>query len=752
MARNKSIGKDIDLRVRWLYVIFLVLAVAIVFRIAWIQWGPEGDELREKAQEITFDRFVIPASRGDILARDGRILSTTIPEYELFMDFKTLAQQIEKRDSFDKVAPMLADSLARFFRDRSSGEYLTMLERHYDSADKSRYVRLNRRKLSYTEEKRMAGFPIFSAGRFKSGYIAEQKSRRFMPMDSLARVVIGTVQHDTLIRGGVEQMYDSLLRGTDGMTMKQKVSGDFWIPVPHDVNSDPVDGYDIVTTINADIQDVAETTLRRQLIESDAFWGLVILMEVETGEIHTMCNLQRTGKGKYGEVYNNAIRTRVEPGSTFKLATLLTLLQDGGMTIADRVDCRPDHGLIAKVGIKDVRDDHHCSVLSLRETFEQSSNIGFARSVYNRYKENPRRYVDFIADNLAMGAPTGIDLPLERAPRIKDPADRSRGGWDGTTLQMMSYGYALEVTPLQVLTLYNAVANNGRMMRPMLVKQVRSYGDTVAVFEPQAIREQIAPLSAIRDAQACLAGVVDAGTGRIMKSAPYKAAAKTGTAQQVVPETGTYRAPGGGLHILASFTGYFPLENPKYSCMVAIKVHEHGGKRFYGASLAGPVFRAIADRVYAQTISLHDKDYGYERHTAAENEIKGGVGEQVRVATAGMGLSHSVNGDWWTPAPIEVQLPDRGNVLATGSVTEYSPEDAEDGYLAATLTGVVPQVTGMGLRDALFRLENAGLKVEFSGAGTVFEQSPAPGESVPEGTLVRLKLRNPPRPKPVAAK
>ncbi len=461
----RTIGNDILLRVRWLYVVFLVVAAGIVARIVWVQYGPMGDGLRAMAQEVTFERFPLPASRGDILARDGRVLATTIPEYDIHMDFGVVA------DSFPRVADSLAGSLARMFGDRTKREYRDYLLSNF--GDRKRYVRLGDRKVNYTEQIEMSQFPWFSTGRYRSGYIAEPSSRRFQPMSPLARATIGTML-DSAALGGVEMSYDSLLMGEAGWTMKQKISGSFWIPVPHEGNSEPVNGMDVVTTIDADLQDVAEKALRESVERHNAYWGTAIVMDVPTGEIVAMANLGKLDGGGYGEIYNYGIRRRVEPGSTFKLASLIALLESGGMSIGDMVDCTPEEGLTATVGVyAKVRDDHRVGRVTLREVFEQSSNIGFARSVWGRFGSDPSRFVDFVRDSLHLAGVTGIALPQERASDIKHPK-RDRTRWDGVSLQMMAYGYALEVTPLQTLMLYNAVANNGVMMRPRVVREVRN--------------------------------------------------------------------------------------------------------------------------------------------------------------------------------------------------------------------------------------------------------------------------------------
>lgn len=739
MARKRTIGKDILRRVRLLYVLFLLAGMMIVGRILWIQYGPDGEELREKAEDITFARFRIPAERGDILGRDGRILATTIPEYEIRMDFGVLNMS---RDSFARVADTLGRCLARFYGDGSAAQYRAMLESNFADKDNKRYVRLNRRKISYTEEKQFAKFPLFRAGRYKSGYIAEQSSKRFLPMGSLARSVVGIMRDDEAWRG-LEMRYDSLLCGTDGFTMKQKISGSFWIPVPDEGNMEPVNGYDIVTTIDADIQDVAERILRQQMEDNNGHWGTVILMEVATGEIIAMCNLGRLDDGSYGEVFNYAINTRVEPGSTFKLATMLSLLEVGGMRITDMVDCRPDpgKGLSARVGIRDIRDDHMNGVLTLRQTFEQSSNIGFARSAHKSFGHNPARFVDFVRDSLLMASPTGIDLAGERGGLIYHPSDRKN--WHGTLLVQMAYGYNAMFTPLQILNLYNSVANDGRMMRPMLVKEVRSYGETIARFEPEQIRTIASPQT-IRDAQTALAGVVMEGTGRlVMKGAPYTAVAKTGSAQQVIESGRGYRYPDGSLDMLCSFTGYFPVENPKYSCIVAIKAHEkRGTKRLYGSNVAGPVFRAVADRIYARTIELHDKSYGPEKHLPAAKDVKGGRTDAVRCVAQEFSLPYPFNDGgegWWACADPEAAAMDAQTAVAGDTAVPAQDSTAQESVF--TEMAVVPSVVGMGLKDAIWLLENAGLKVLFTGTGRVTAQSLRAGAHAEPGQTIQLTLK-----------
>lgn len=721
MADRSQINKDILRRVRWLYFFFLMATVMIVGKVLWVQYGPEGAELRKKAREITYAYVAIPAERGDILSGDGRLLASSITEYTIRMDFAAggLTDEV-----FDANVDSLAHCLSVFFRDKSKAAYKTILVNARKDKSKNRYKQIGPRRVTYLEEKQIKKFPVFRLGSNRGGYIAEPESRRVRPHGSLAGRTIGTVNKGGT-KVGIEGAFDSQLTGKDGLELRQKVSGTFRVPVPSALNVEPVNGMDVVTTLNVDIQDVAETMLKKQLEIGNADWGTVVLMEVATGEIHAMANITRKSPGVYVEDFNYAIGRRAEPGSTFKLATLIALLDDAKMSLDQTIDC--ENG-IAKVGIVEVKDDHNESVISLRRVFEVSSNIGFAKAVHGVYGQKPEKFVNFVS-KMGFDKPLGMQIPGEQSPLLKNPAIRDPKNiqaWDGMTLVKMSYGYALEVTPMQTLALYNAVANNGKMMRPLLVKEIQSYGKTVRTFHPEVINPAICSPKTLAQVRECLEGVTEEGTGaRALKNPFYKVAAKTGTAQMVMPN-GKYMDDKGGRDYLATLVGYFPADNPKYTCVVTMKTYNGPGQRntYYGASLAGPVFRAIADRVYASNPSWHAAvDNTLAPAVPPAKDIKGGRAGDVKRAVSKIPVRVEADkeaGEW-------VKVTEQEDKLRTVAAL---PEDVT----------VVPSVVGMGLSDAIYLLEDRGLRVSFTGKGKVKRQSLEAGMQIKKGETVTLTM------------
>lgn len=725
-AQGKSqIARDILRRVRWLYFLFLLIAVAIMGRIVWIQYGPQGAELREKAKRITFERVAVEAERGDILARDGRILATSVPTYEIRMDFAAAGMA----DSlFNNNVDSLAYRLSAFFGDKSQAAYRKMLTDARADKTSNRYKLISPRRVNYLEEREIRSFPLFRLGPNRGGYIKVKVNRRLLPHGTLAERTIGMVNESGL-RLGIEGAFDDHLRGTDGSTLMQRVSGSFRIPVADPHNIEPVNGLDVVSTIDVDLQDVAETELKKQLDKLNADWGTVVLMEVSTGEIHAMANITRKSPGTFAEDFNYAIGRRLEPGSTFKLATLITLLDDARMSLDKEIDCENGR---ARVGRRTVVDDHPEGVISLRRVFDVSSNIGFAKAVDEFYGDNPGRFVDQIS-KMGLGGTLGIEIPGEQPPLIKHPKAEG-SGWDGTSLVMMSYGYALELTPLHTLSLYNAVANGGRMVRPRLVREIRSYGQPVRKFGTEVINPAICSKQTLAAVSDCLRSVVDEGTGRVLKNPYYDVAAKTGTAQ-IAFNNGGYTDSRGGRNYLATMVGYFPADNPKYSLIVAIKTYHGPGNRntYYGASLPGPVFRAIADRVYASNTSWHDPvDQSGGKLAPAPSSVKNGRTEALRIVANKITMPFRLTrgGERWLyvdPVPAQPAGEDEA-----APVPAYTTTGNDD--------DTVPSVKGMGLREAMFLLESKGLDVTFSGKGRVTSQSVAEGTQIRRGQTVHLTL------------
>ena len=466
-----DIKKGIFRRVRVLYALFFFVGMLIAGKILYLQYGPKGPALRNKGTTITYERVKLEADRGDVLACDGRILATSVPMYEVRMDFAAngLIDSIFLRD-----VDSLAASLSSFFGDKSKGAYKLMLVNAFRNRKKNRYTLISPRRVNHLEIKQIAKFPLFRLGQNSSGFIARQINKRMLPHGRMAARTIGMV-NEAGTRLGIEGAFDSVLRGIDGSVMMQRVSGSFRVPVPDEMNVDPVDGIDVVTTLDVDIQDVAEKALRDQLIAMQADWGTAILMEVATGEIRAMANLTRYSDERVVEDFNYAIGMNLEPGSTEKLASLITLLDDAGASLDETYDT--GDGRIV-IGRAKVVDSHACGLLTLKGVFEKSSNVGFAMAVNKYYRDDPKRFVDHLC-KMGLDQPLGLQIAGEQKPVIRKPGDK---WWDGTTLTMMSYGYALRLTPLKTLTFYNAVANGGKMVSPLLVKELRQYGQTLRTF------------------------------------------------------------------------------------------------------------------------------------------------------------------------------------------------------------------------------------------------------------------------------
>ncbi len=707
--RKPSIKKSIRNRVVLLYILFLAVGVAIAGKIIYLQYGPESKELRAQAEESAYDFKSQEAHRGDILARDGRLLATSVPEYEVRMDFA--ADGLD--DSlFYKNVDSLAEALANFFGDRTKSVYLDLLKRAH--ANRERYKKIAPRRVNYFEREEIAQFPIWREGRNGGGIILEQKSKR---VTGMASRTIGYAKEsgDSV---GIEKAFDNKLRGTEGNVLKQHISGDFWERVSDPRNVDPVDGIDVVTTLDMELQDIAETELRKQLKKEGADWGTAILMEVSTGEVRAIANLTRNRAGEFVEDYNYAIGPygNLEPGSTFKLASLITLLDEGKASLEEHFDT--GNGPM-KIGGRIVTDSHECGDATLRELFEQSSNKGFALAVNKYYGEDPDRFVKHL-HQMGLDKPLDLRIPGGEDPNIDSTISR-------VTLTSMSFGYALKLTPLKTLSFYNAVANNGTMMRPIFVKELRQQGQTVKTFTPDDMMDHsIASPEVIAQVQEALCGVVNDGTAKdVLRKSNCSVAAKTGTAQIARGNRG-YQDSSGGHDYLATMVGYFPADNPRYSCIVAIKTYHgpgHYDGRYYGASLAGPVFCEIINRVYASDLSWQRPLSEQQGKADKAPVLKSGRADEVHCVAKQFDVPYTkIKGAQWQ---YFTKLDSTGMELAS---------------LDQDCSGRVPQVVGMGLKEAIYLLEREGLRVEFSGTGYVRHQSLKAGTPVQSGALVVLQL------------
>jgi cell division protein FtsI (penicillin-binding protein 3) len=717
MEKISPVKEQIMRRSGLVFILFVVAGLCIIGSLVYIQYGPEGAELRKQANNArTFRASVIEAERGDIFSYDGRLLATSLPSYDLKMDF--LATGLT--DSiFNRHVDSLAFHMSRFFGDKSQQAYKNMLASNRQKAKNSgtRVYRVAPRLVSYFELSQVRKFPIL---RFpntnRSGFLPERVNRRVLPYGTIAARTIGRVVNDS-VKWGIEGSFDQYLHGTDGMTKMQRISGSFWMPVADDGNREPVNGVDVVSTIDIELQDVAERALRAQLQTEEADWGTAVLMEVATGEIRAMANLSRRRDGTCVEDLNHAIAQRINPGSTFKLASLIVLLEDGGMDLDDMVNIAGGDVMIYG---KRVRDSHlGYQQLTLRQVFEVSSNVGFARAVNDHYRSDQQRFMDQlirtgIADTLH------FQLAGERGPYFHRDAKK----WSALTLTSMSYGYELEVTPMQTLALYNAVANDGKMIRPIVVNELRQYGQTQKTFTTETIRESVCSPATLAKVQECLKGVATEGTAKNLKIEELEIAVKTGTAQ-IPNQNRGYGVPG-AMNYLATIVGYFPADNPKYTCIVCLKTFSGSGRgaNYYGGSLAGPVFKAIAERVYGASLDWQEPISKTAERSADLPKVKAGPADEIRTTLSRIGIPYENNRSLRAMARVSRDT--------TGMFRMANYEDRQ---------GVMPDVTGFGLRDALRLLEERGLVVVFSGKGAVVRQSIPAGNPIARGQSVNIVLK-----------
>ncbi len=698
-------------RVALVYFSLVLLGLSIVARIVYLQFVEVG-ELTKKAKKLSMKNMEIEPNRGDILATDGRLLATAVPYYEIRVDVS--ASNIKNSLFFEKI-DSLSMCLSRLFDDKPASQYRRELTnaRRQDQ----RYYLL-KRKVDFEELKRMRKFPIFRLGKYKGGFIAIQTNVRFQPYGNMAARTIGYLSRsEENIMVGIEGSFNDDLKGVKGMRLMQRIPGNVWMPIYDEDEVEPKDGYDVVSTLDVDIQDVANAALMRQLQLQGAHHGAAILMEVSTGDVKAIVNLERDKDNNYREFYNYAIGESTEPGSTIKLATLMAAMEDGFIGIDDTINTGKG---VFKVYDKEIKDHEEggYGILTVQQILENSSNIGVAMIVQRHYGNNPRKFVDRLYD-FGLNKQLGLQLKGEGLPEIKYPGDKQ---WSGVSLAQMSYGYELRLTPIQILAFYNAVANHGKMVRPRFVKELRYHGKLVKSFEVEVIKSSIASSSTLKKAGKMLEGVVETGTALNLKSASYKIAGKTGTAQLAKGNKG-YRQ-NAMISYQASFVGYFPADNPKYSCIVVVNAPSNGV--YYGNVVAGSVFKEIADKVYATKFELHDQVLKGKRslkNTAPY--MKNGNWNQTEYAMDELGIDYN-----------EVQ-----NIKSDWVIAKY---DSAEILIAnkKVVQSLVPDVTGMGVKDAVFLIENAGMRVAFNGFGKVLRQSVMPGSRVMKGGTVALTMSN----------
>lgn len=698
-----SIKKDILLRVGIVYVGLLLLAIAIIIQLLSVQFV-QGSKWRNLARELSLKDITIEPNRGDILSSDGRLLASSVPYYEIRLDLKAkgLTDEI-----FNENIDSLSLCLSQLFRDKPKSEYKKELSRA--RAEKRQYYLLKRR-VDYIQLKKMRTFPMFRLGQNKGGLIAEQSNVRIKPHGSIAARTVGnTSKSDAGNIVGIEGAYDKELRGVQGVRLMQRLSGGVWMSVNDRNEVEPVDGYDVNTTIDINIQDVAESALRKQLTQHNAHHGCAILMEVRTGEIKAITSLEKDESGIYLEKYNYALGESTEPGSTFKLASMIALLEDGYVDLGDTVDTGEGFFMYKGKRIRESGEKGHGKI-TMQKAFELSSNVAISKKVIQHYSGRERQFIDRLY-RMKINRQFDIDIRGEGKPEIKYPGDRL---WSGWSLPMMAIGYEVRMAPIHILTLYNAIANDGEMVKPSFVKSVSQHGNIIKSYKTEVINPSICSSSTIKKLKTMLSGVVDSGTAKNLRDSVLRIAGKTGTAQIAKGKSGYDK-----VSYQASFVGYFPAEEPKYSCIVV--VNSPSNSVYYGNVVAGPVFKEIADKVYATSLNWHPI-IKPERHPKVDIPFsKTGNRKELDIVMD------------------KLRIPVEGG-SKTQWVSTNRKEDKVEFQPRNVIEHLVPNVVDMGLKDALYILENSGLKVVVKGRGKVVKQSISPGTRIVQGSTIYLEM------------
>ncbi|MCX7862304.1 MAG: transpeptidase family protein [Bacteroidales bacterium] len=703
-----EIRKEILLRFTVVYLAIILFGIFVLFKVLYLQLF-EGNYWKSKALELSQKNVIIPPTRGDILSIDGKVLATSVPYYEIRMDFR--AEGL-KKDTFYKYVDSLSIYLAQIFKDKSQKEYRSELVSAYKRGE--RYY-LIKRKVDYQIYKKLKQLPLFRLGQNKGGFIAQQIFTRLKPYGNLAARTIGYVTKDRVVVG-VEGAFDSYLRGKEGIQFMQRLSGNVWMPINNGNAIEPKDGFDVITTIDVNIQDVAHHALLTHLQKHAAAYGCVAVMETHTGEIRAIANLQYDSvSNKYIEKFNFVIGESVEPGSTFKLVSMLAALEEGCIKITDTINT--GNGIVSYYGVK-MKDSHEGGYgkITVSDIFAYSSNVGTSKIIKSCFDKNPKAFIERIY-SLGLQDKLGLDVKGEGIPIIKDPSDTS---WSGLTLPWMSIGYEVKLTPMQILTLYNAVANNGVMVKPRLIKELRYHGETYKKFDTEIINPNICSKETLHALKKMLEAVVEKGTAKNLNNTPYKIAGKTGTAQIARGKYG-YRDENAQKTYRASFVGYFPADAPKFSIIVV--VNSPSRSVYYGNVVAGPIFKEIADKIYATHVEIQKNFHQIAQTDTFLPDGKTGYAmDYVNICKLlKWSYSYNLSSEWVVPSCDSKKI-------------AFKP------YGINNHKKIMPNVVGMGLRDAMHVLGNLGLEVRVVGRGKVRKQSIPSGTSVDKGDMVYLEL------------
>ncbi len=698
----KAQKKHIIRRFKLVYFIMFGVGLLVVGKLVALQVFTNKEEIDALSKQVIRESVIEPY-RGDIVSRNGRVLATSVPYYEVGWDpnCEGVTETI-----YDEKVDSLAAELADIF-DKPKSYYDRILRNARDEG--SRYLRISY-KASYDQLKALKKAPIFRRGRFKGGFVYFQRNEREHPFGVLARRTIGTVREGGRRGVGLEDAFDKELRGVKGFAVKQKVAGNLWMPIDDGNQVEPQDGMNLVTTVDIGIQDVAETALERRLRYHDADHGSAVVMEVKTGDVLAIANLKKNKYDNYIEAYNYAVGEATDPGSTFKLASVIVALEDNVI--------QPDDSIETGNGVKyyynhRMEDSHEggFGTITFEQALEKSSNVGISSVIFDNYNSRPEHFVDRIY-RLGLNEPLGVSIRGEADPFIRYPGENQ---WSGLSLPQMSIGYEVQVTPLQTLALYNAVANDGKKLRPRFVKALRYRGKQVKEFPLEVINPSICSENTLKKVRKMLNGVVNEGTATNLKNDNYSIAGKTGTAQINYGQAGVEQ------HYQASFVGYFPAENPKYTCIVVI--HDPKKHGYYGNLVAGPVFREIADRIHAMDPDLHPETR-VEAHAVTLPGAKVSDRTKLNAVLDEVNVPHDSRNmrdcDWVYPVHKDNKI--------MYYIRDYSQEK------------LVPNVVGMGLSDAIKVLEEHGLRVRVNGRGKVINQYPEAHASFEKGQIIEIVL------------
>ena len=719
-----DVKKDILWRVYLCFLGMILLGAVVLGRAFYIQ-RVQGKYWKDMGQSLHLKYQPIDAERGTIYSEDGNMLSTSVPIFDVFVDFGADGLREKGGKRFKESIDSLSICLANLFKDKTAAAYKNELQEAYKEED--RYFIL-KRKISFSEYKVFRDFPLVRLGKNKSGFIFDPRDKRINPYVLLANRTIGLSREDSTKNVGLERSYDSLLKGASGQRLMRYVAGTY-IPVDGAELEPAENGKDIITTLDTYMQDVAETALMNMLLGNNSSHGTAIVMETATGKIKAIANLgqlknkdgsikkDKDGNSIYAEDLNYGIGKATEPGSIFKLATLMSLLDDKFVTIDSKVDC--EGGVKEFYGLR-IHDTHPNHVLTVKDAFAASSNVAFAKLADQYYHSQPSKFIEHL-HHFRLDTLTGIDIDAASAKTtIKKPTNRS---WANTTIPFMAHGYEELVTPLHMLMLYNAVANNGKMMRPYLVNSVREYGVDIKTMQPKVLVEQICSQETLAQLKECLTAVVDSvhGTGhKILGNNSYGIAGKTGTAVTALDNKGYNK---GNKIYQASFIGYFPASEPKYTIAVVIQ-NSKESKLVFGADVSGTVFKEISDKIYGRFLS--SKQFTATNNTDSTQYIFYGIKDDLAAVFNFLKMPFA-------------DTPVKGNWRQANMKNNYSFLNAPL-YSSASSGSVTPNVVGMGLKDAVYLLENSGFKVAAAGRGKVMNQSLAAGTNFKKGQTISLIL------------